>query len=388
MKSRLFKWNDCNIAYSLIDTKYLIKLTVLGSDIDLNFKNRYTKPMMYLSQNPYTQEKLHEFECDLQSVLTKKVQLLHDGFLDWSQKSYEYRAELFIKFAKVLEDQEQACAEIISVEMGKPIHEARREIQKCCRVIDYFVAETPNLLLSVSRPQVTVQPLGVVLGIMPWNFPFWQALRLIIPSVLMGNTCLIKHAPNVPQCTQLLIRLMHESGFDESIVNYTFLSNEQAMALIGDSRIVGVSLTGSERAGRAVAEVAGRELKPIVLELGGSDPFIVCEDANLDEAIDTALAARFGNAGQVCISAKRFIVHESLKTEFSERLVEKVKKINMGNPLDEKTLMGPLARKDLQTLLTQQVSESIDSGDHVVFQESNTPQTDGFIHPQYLNFIT
>ena len=279
-----------------------------------------------------------------------------------------------------LEAQETECATCIVQEMGKPIHEARREIQKCVRVIEYFVTETPALLKSIERPEVLIQPLGVVFGIMPWNFPFWQALRLVIPNLLMGNVCLIKHAPNVPKSIKMLIEMMHEVGFSAGSVNYAYLSNEQAASVIADPRIAGVSLTGSDRAGSAVAEIAGKHIKPSVLELGGSDPFIICEDADLDRAVESAVPARFGNAGQVCISAKRFLVHTSLREAFVSRLIDGVKQIKLGDPMDPSTTMGPLARADIKAQISRQVTQSIDAGAQVLYQATDIPDT-GFFYP-------
>ena len=213
---------------------------------------------------------------------------------------------------------ESGIAALITEEMGKPLLESHREVQKCVRVAQYFMNEIPTMLEQIKRPNVIHQPLGIILGIMPWNFPYWQMMRFILPNMLMGNVCLIKHAPNVPRSTQFFIQLCREAGLDDSVIQYTFISNSQTEALIRDNRIKGVSLTGSEKAGRAVGAVASESLKPVVLELGGSDPFIVCDDADLDLAAQAAVQARFGNAGQVCISAKRFIIHDTIFDSFKD----------------------------------------------------------------------
>lgn len=340
--------------------------------------------MRYESINPYTEALTASYPLTSDDELSEKIERLSSGFKPWSRLRFEERAQRFSKLAKQLETYETECATCITEEMGKPINEARREIQKCVRVIEYFIQETPNLLKSVSRPEVMIQPLGLVFGIMPWNFPFWQALRLIIPNLLMGNVCLIKHAPNVPKSIEMLVKLMIESGFSDAQINYAFLTNEQAADVIADPRIVGVSLTGSDKAGSAVGELAGKHIKPMVLELGGSDPFVVCEDADLDLVIPNAVAARFGNAGQVCISAKRFLIHERVKASFLTRFLEGVKSITLGDPLDPKTTMGPLARKDLQEQIAGQVSRSLDAGASLLYQAESIPDQGYFYPPTVL----
>jgi succinate-semialdehyde dehydrogenase/glutarate-semialdehyde dehydrogenase len=252
--------------------------------------------------------------------------------------------------------------------MGKLLTESQAEIEKCAWACEYYAEYAPQFLANeviksdASHSYVTLQPLGTVLAIMPWNFPFWQVFRFCAPALVAGNTILLKHASNVPQCALAIEQTLLNAGFPQGVFRTLLVSLAQVAEIIADHRIHAVTLTGSEAAGRKVAECAGRYLKKTVLELGGSDPFIVLADANLEHVIPVAVQSRFINAGQSCIAAKRFILMEEIADEFVARFREELKSLRLGNPLDEQTTLAPLARLDLREGLHKLVSVSIQQG--------------------------
>jgi succinate-semialdehyde dehydrogenase/glutarate-semialdehyde dehydrogenase len=270
--------------------------------------------------------------------------------------------------AAVLRKHLDEYAGIITREMGKPVTEARAEIEKCAWLCEYYAQEGPGFLADeliesdASCSLVAWQPLGTVLAVMPWNFPFWQVFRFAVPALVAGNTGLLKHASNVPLCALAIEAVFREAGFPEGVFRSLMISSARVAKLIADPRVHAVTLTGSEPAGREVAAAAGAHLKKTVLELGGSDPFIVLEDADLDLALENAVTSRFLNTGQSCIAAKRFILVESIADEFVRRFRAAVEALTVGDPLDENTRLGPLARIDLRDTLHQQVIDSIAAG--------------------------
>lgn len=324
--------------------------------------------MVFSSINPFSQQSMQTVEIMETAELDDSVQKSHQLFHSWASEPIEKRATLFMRLAALLEEQQEDLALLATLEMGKPIQQARAELQKCALLCRYYAQEGPEQLKTQLVPTeshysaVYYQPLGCILGIMPWNFPYWQVLRFAVPTLLAGNVVLFKHAPNVPQIAAGIPQLFQEAGFPEGALQHLFISTEQVAELAADNRIAGLTLTGSLRAGQAVGALAGKNIKPCVLELGGSDPFIVLEDADVQAAAQTAVKARLHNNGQTCIAAKRFILHQSIRSAFEEAVKKELKTIKMGDPREEDCQLGPLARKDLAEELQAQVDRSLELG--------------------------
>ena len=286
----------------------------------------------------------------------------------WQARSIPERCQLLRTAAAVLRRRAKELARLITLEMGKPITESRAEIEKSALGCEYYAGAAPSFLADeviesdAGRSLVAYQPLGTVLAIMPWNFPFWQVFRFAAPALAAGNTGLLKHASNVPQCALAIESVFQEAGFPGGVFTSLMIPSTQVAHVIEDRRVHAVTLTGSEPAGRQVAATAGAQIKKSVLELGGSDAFIVLEDADLEQAVVTAVTSRFLNTGQSCIAAKRFIVVEAVASEFVARFKKAVEALQVGDPLQESTQLGPLARVDLRDELHQQVVESITHG--------------------------
>jgi succinate-semialdehyde dehydrogenase/glutarate-semialdehyde dehydrogenase len=268
----------------------------------------------------------------------------------------------------LLRERQETLARVITREMGKLLREARGEVEKCAWLCDYYAEAGPGFLedeiieSDAGRSLVAFQPLGTVLAVMPWNFPFWQVFRFAVPNLLAGNTGLLKHASNVPDCALAIEALFRDAGFPEGAFQTLMIGASRVRSVIEDPRVHAVTLTGSDPAGRSVAAAAGAMLKKSVLELGGSDPFVVLEDADLDAAAASAVASRFLNAGQSCIAAKRFIVVDAIAEPFLERFKAGVKALVAGDPMDEATTLGPMARRDLREQVHAQVRSSIEQG--------------------------
>ncbi|MGA8534056.1 MAG: NAD-dependent succinate-semialdehyde dehydrogenase [Candidatus Tumulicola sp.] len=286
----------------------------------------------------------------------------------WGSADVEHRAALLRNVAARLRAEAPGLAATATTEMGKPIAQARAEIEKCAWCCEYFadngaaMIEPRETRSNAARSYVAFRPLGVVLAIMPWNYPYWQVIRAAAPALLAGNTILLKHAENTTRCALEIERLFGEAGAPEGLLTTLLMTNEAVDALIGDRRIAGVTLTGSERAGVAVATAAGAALKKCVLELGGSDAFVVLADADLDAAAKAAVTARFQNNGQSCIAAKRFIVVNAVYDEFIERFVALAKAQRIGDPMDDGVTLGPCARTDLRDGVDAQVRATVDRG--------------------------
>lgn len=277
----------------------------------------------------------------------------------------ETRQEHLLRLADVVEQRVEKLAKIATEEMGKPIKQARAEVRKCASVCRYYADNADTLLapqIVAGAGEVHLSPLGPILAIMPWNFPYWQAFRVLAPAMLLGNPVLLKHAENVWGCAHAIADLLEEAELPEATLQPLNIRVERIPPIIEDARIRGVSLTGSERAGRAVASQAGRALKPVVLELGGSDPFIVLEDADFEGAVDAAVNSRFQNNGETCVAAKRILVHASLYDRFTRHYANKVHALECDDPIFESTDVGPLARADLLDNLERQVRETIGYG--------------------------
>lgn len=340
---------------------------------------------MFRSVNPATEEVLGEFPehsaLDIENALARAAV----AFTDWQSRSFQSRGELFRTLAGLLERDAERAATIIAKEMGKPLPDGVLEVKKCASGCRYFADHaseyltTEKLRFDGEAVSLTFQPMGPLLAVMPWNYPFWQLFRFAAPAMMAGNVVILKHAPNVPQCAQAIEALFREAGFPDGALQSLFLGNDDTLRIIGDRRIRGVTLTGSPRAGREVGMAAGRHLKPLVLELGGSDPFIVLADAELEKAVDAAITAKNTNNGQVCISAKRFLVHRDRYSEFVDRFSEKMRERRLGDPLRPETQNGPMAREDLRAALEEQVRKSIACGARVV-AEGRIPDGPGYFY--------
>jgi acyl-CoA reductase-like NAD-dependent aldehyde dehydrogenase len=286
----------------------------------------------------------------------------------WARSSFAERAHLLRAVAQRMRAQRDSLAATAVREMGKPIVQARAEVEKCVWALEYFADNGEAMLAaqpaqsSATRSYVAFRPLGVLLAIMPWNFPFWQVVRAAAPALMAGNTLLLKHAANTTRCALELERIFAESGAPEGVFGVLVARGESIDGLIGDARIAAVTLTGSERAGAAVASAAGEALKKCVLELGGSDPFVILSDADLDAAAKTAVTARFQNNGESCIAAKRFIVESAVYDGFLHRFVERARAQIVGNPMEETTQLGPCAREDLRQTVHEQVAATLERG--------------------------
>ena len=285
-----------------------------------------------------------------------------------------------------LHAQRDLYAAIITREMGKPLREARAEVEKCTTVCDYYAQHAEEFMRAepvesdAGKSYIAHYPLGVVLAIMPWNFPFWQVFRAAAPALMAGNAVVLKHAPNVPQCALAIEAIFHECGLMEGLFTALMIEVEQAAVAIASPHVHAVTLTGSEAAGRKVAALAGQHLKKCVLELGGSDPFIVLHDADLELTVNMAVASRFLNCGQSCIAAKRFIVAPQIADEFLRQFKTKVEALKLGDPMDEATQIGPMARLDLRDELHQQVTDSIAQG-AVAATGCKPVEREGFFYP-------
>ena len=324
------------------------------------------------SINPYTTEVIREYPEHTPSEVNNIINDVHKEWLQWRETSLETRAKLFRTAASLLFKKKETYARLITEEMGKIIRESLAEIEKCANGCNYYADHAAELLedqvvtSDATRSFVTFQPLGVILAVMPWNFPFWQVFRFAVPSLIAGNAAVLKHASNVPGCALAIEEIFYEAGFPKNLFRALMIPSSAVEPVITNKLITAVTLTGSELAGSQVASSAGKHIKKTVLELGGSDPFIILEDADMEAAVKTAITARMINQGQSCIAAKRFIVVESRVAEFEKLVKIALESLRMGDPMDMHTDIGPLARKDIVDEIDRQVHKSIDDGAHLI----------------------
>lgn len=327
---------------------------------------------MLQSVNPYDQSLIAEFEQHSDGIIDEKLNAAQKTFRSWKRESFSRRADLMKRAGGILRRDKNKLARIIATEMGKVLKEAEGEIEKCAGACDFFADQAEVYLkdqeikTDASRSVVVYQPLGPVLAIMPWNFPFWQVFRFAAPSLMAGNVGVLKHASNVSECSLAIESIFRDAGFPEGAFQSLLVGSDKVDRIIADDRVMAVTLTGSEFAGTKVAASAGKNLKKTVLELGGSDPFIVLDDAELDLAARIATQSRMQNAGQSCIAAKRFIVVESVREEFVNRFRKNVEALHQGNPLEEGITTGPLARVDLAEDVEKQIQKSISAGARII----------------------
>jgi len=350
--------------------------------------------MAIQSKNPVTEEVLKTFNEISDEELEKKLAKADEVFKVWKNTTFPERSNLLKKMADYLWEHSLELGRLASIEMGKTILAGKLEIEKCATCCEYYADNAEKILLNEkvegngSENYVEFDPLGVVLAVMPWNFPFWQVYRFIAPAVMAGNVGLLKHASNVPQCAEAVERSFLEVGFPSGIFQNLFVNSSRIESIIRDKRVVAVTLTGSEKAGASVASIAGSEIKKTVLELGGSDPFIVLADADLALAAEIAAKTRMqNNAGQSCIAAKRFIVHRDIADGFSKLFVEEFKKLKVGNPLLSDTDVGPLANEQGLRDIERQVNKSVALGAKVLFGGKRFGAKGYFYEPTVLSQV-
>jgi len=340
----------------------------------------------YTTLNPATGQALHTYELLSDEAIARALSAASEAFLRHRETPITARAEKILRLADLLERDKQRHAELMTQEMGKPIRQAVAEAEKCAWVCRYYAEHAEAFLADEIRETeaaqsfVAYQPLGPVLAVMPWNFPYWQVFRFAAPTVIAGNVGLLKHAKNVLACGEAIAGLFREAGFEEGIFQHLPIETNRVEGIIKDPRVPAVTLTGSEGAGRAVGRAAGEALKPAVLELGGSDAFIVLADANLDRAIEMGVRARVQNNGESCIAAKRFILEKPVAEVFTTRFVAAMESLKVGDPMDESTDIGPLARVDLRDEVDDQVLRAVKDGAEILCGGA-VPDGPGFFYP-------
>jgi len=341
---------------------------------------------MLKSINPATEKEINFYNEMTLEESSSIINSTHQSFLSWKETSFQHRSLKMKNAAQILRKKIRKYAELMTREMGKPIQQSYSEVEKCAWVCDYYADNAEGFLqdeiikTDASKSFVSFQPLGVVLAVMPWNFPFWQVFRFAAPGLMAGNGCVLKHSSNVMGCAFAIEEIFKEAGFPENLFRSLILSSKNMKEVIEHPLIAAVTLTGSVPAGKAVAAAAGGVLKKTVLELGGSDPYIILEDSDLELAAEACVTSRLLNAGQSCIAAKRFIIHENIYNEFEKLFVEKMKSKKMGDPMDENNHIGPQARKDLRDELHEQVLESIAKGAKVLLG-GKIPEEKGAYYP-------
>ncbi len=346
--------------------------------------------MAIASINPTTGETLKTFDALSSAQIEEKLQLAADTFRTYRRTPFEERARMMTRAAEILENDKNALAKIMTTEMGKPIKAAVSEAEKCARVCRYYAENAQHHLAdqvvetNARKSYVHFQPLGPVLAVMPWNFPFWQVFRFAAPALMAGNVGLLKHASNVPQCALAIEEIFTRAGFPKGAFQTLLIGSGEVERILNDARVVAATLTGSEPAGASVASIAGKQIKKTVLELGGSDPFIVMPSANLDEAVTTAVKARTINNGQSCIAAKRFIVAAKIYDEFERKFVEEMRALSIGDPMEESTDIGPLATPQIVKDLEDQVQRAVAAGARVLTGGKRPDRAGNFFEPTVL----
>lgn len=342
--------------------------------------------MSLISINPATSQRIHIYGSYTSVHIEASLKQAHEAFLGWRELSPKHRAKHLKSLARSLRSQLDDLGDLITTEVGKPIAQSHAEIEKCAKVCEYYARHGRDFLApehpSGASPHVRVlyEPLGTILAIMPWNFPFWQVFRAVIPAIMAGNTVVLKHASNVSGCALAIEQVFHNAGVPEGLFHTLLVSSNNVESLIKDPRISGVTMTGSTEAGRKVAAMAGAALKPAVFELGGSDPYIILEDADLDVAAKVCAASRLTNSGQSCVSAKRFIVINKVRAAFQKKLVACMGEYNVGDPFDPNTEVGPMARHDLRDELHAQVTKSVRKGAELLLG-GKAPKLSGWYYP-------
>ena len=342
--------------------------------------------MTFQSIDPASGKKMRVYSELTDDEIARRIEKAGDAHRSWRQTALRRHTELMEKLSGVLRSNNGEYSRLMALEMGKPVRDGRKEIEKCAWLCRHYAAHAEAMLESevvdtdASRSFVTFQPLGVILAVMPWNYPFWQVFRQAVPALIAGNAVLLKHASNVPGCAEAIEDAFDQATFPEGIFQNLPVGSSRVNAIIANPGIAAVSLTGSTEAGRHVATQAGKHLKKTVLELGGSDPYVILADADLNQAVEACVTSRLLNSGQSCIAAKRFVVVEDVRLPFEEKLVRALGDTVMGDPLDEQTEIGPQAREDLRDQLHRQVRDSLQKGARCLLG-GQMPKGPGYFYP-------
>ena len=340
--------------------------------------------------NPFTNKVVRTFEEMTDSAVDMLIAQSEKTFSAWKNTTFKQRAEILHKVASLMRERKSELAATITLEMGKLIAQAEGEIELSAAIFDYYATNAEEFLadkkLNPEHGSAYVQskPIGVIFGVEPWNFPFYQVARFAAPNVMVGNTVLVKHASMVPQCAAAIEDLFNEAGAPNGLYTNLFLAGEKASKLVSDKRIKGVALTGSEDAGAAIATLAGKYLKKSVLELGGNDAFIILEDADIDKAVEWAVIGRINNNGESCVASKRFIAVEAIADEFLEKFKEKMENLIIGDPMDPKTELGPMSSEEAAVHIIDQIRESVDAGATILLGGTRSNRTGAFVEPTIL----
>jgi succinate-semialdehyde dehydrogenase / glutarate-semialdehyde dehydrogenase len=349
--------------------------------------------MAIQTMNPATNEVVKTFEPHTSAEVTQKIEAADKAFKSWRKTTFTERSKLMQKCADILENDAEKYGRIITLEMGKPLKDGISEVKKCALACQYYAENAEDFLkdeeveTKAEKSLIAYEPLGVILAVMPWNFPFWQVFRFLAPALMAGNTGLLKHASNVPQCALAIEEIIRKAGFPEDVFYTLLIGSKEVDAVIQNPAVKAVTLTGSEAAGANVAATAGKEIKKTVLELGGSDPFIVLADVDMELAAENAMKSRMVNTGQSCIAAKRFIVAETIADAFLEKMKQKMAALKTGDPLKDDCDYGPMARPDLAEELQEQVKKSIEKGAKVVLDGGREGKDSAYFKPMILTNV-
>lgn len=353
--------------------------------------------MTYATINPFTGELIKEFPNATDAEVTEAIESAHQAFLSWRNTSFANKAEILNRAAALLRDSKRRYAELLTLEMGKVIGEAEAEVELSAQILEYYAEHAERLLapqkLPVADPAegealLVNEPLGVLLAIEPWNFPYYQIARILVPQLSAGNTLLLKHASNVPQCAAAFESLMRDAGLPQGAFQNLYATRDQVEQIINSPKVHGVALTGSEGAGAVIASQAGKALKKSTLELGGSDAFIVLEDAELEKTIDWAVFGRHWNAGQVCVSSKRMILVEAIYDKFMEGYTKGVAALKAGDPMDPNTTLAPLSSQGAADEVKQKIREAVEHGATATEVGPKVPEQGAFVQPTILTNVT
>lgn len=353
--------------------------------------------MTYATINPFTGELIKEFPNATDAEVTEAIESAHQAFLSWRNTSFANKAEILNRAAALLRDSKRRYAELLTLEMGKVIGEAEAEVELSAQILEYYAEHAERLLapqkLPVADPAegealLVNEPLGVLLAIEPWNFPYYQIARILAPQLSAGNTLLLKHASNVPQCAAAFESLMRDAGLPQGAFQNLYATRDQVEQIINSPKVHGVALTGSEGAGAVIASQAGKALKKSTLELGGSDAFIVLEDAELEKTIDWAVFGRHWNAGQVCVSSKRMILVEAIYDKFMEGYTKGVAALKAGDPMDPNTALAPLSSQGAADEVKQKIREAVEHGATATEVGPKVPEQGAFVQPTILTNVT
>lgn len=353
--------------------------------------------MTYATINPFTGELIKEFPNATDAEVTEAIESAHQAFLSWRNTSFANKAEILNRAVALLRDSKRRYAELLTLEMGKVIGEAEAEVELSAQILEYYAEHAERLLapqkLPVADPAegealLVNEPLGVLLAIEPWNFPYYQIARILAPQLSAGNTLLLKHASNVPQCAAAFESLMRDAGLPQGAFQNLYATRDQVEQIINSPKVHGVALTGSEGAGAVIASQAGKALKKSTLELGGSDAFIVLEDAELEKTIDWAVFGRHWNAGQVCVSSKRMILVEAIYDKFMEGYTKGVAALKAGDPMDPNTTLAPLSSQGAADEVKQKIREAVEHGATATEVGPKVPEQGAFVQPTILTNVT